>query len=84
MMGRSGSSATIGAMLTACFGIAFAAQHAIQSGIQRGRDLRAVDDAHALGQAYYAKRVRQRRAAALSDAAAKKQRLLAGRKMLHG
>lgn len=84
MMGRSGSSNTIGAMHVATGLLAYGAVKALEDGAQRARELRAVDNAHRVGQAYYAKRVGQRRQAALQDAAAKKARLLAGRKMLHG
>lgn len=84
MMGRTGTNATIGAMHFGTSAMAFAAGKAIQDGMQRARELRAVDDAHAVGQAYYAKRVAQRRAEALAQASAAKTRLLANRKMLHG
>jgi hypothetical protein len=84
MMGRGGSSSTIGAMHLASGLLAYGVVRAMQDGIERGRQLRAVDQAHAVGQAYYVKRVRQRRAEALELAAASKTRLLANRKMLHG
>lgn len=84
MMGRGGSSSTIGAMHFASGLLAYSVVRALQYGIERGRQLRAVDQAHAVGQAYYTKRVRQRRAEALDEAAAAKTRLLANRKLIHG
>lgn len=84
MMGRGGSSSTIGAMHLASGLLAYGAVRAMQDGIERGRRLRAVDQAHAVGQQYYMKRVRQRRAEALDQAAAAKVRLLANRKLIHG
>lgn len=84
MMGRGGSSSTIGAMHVGTGLMAFAAGKALQDGMQRARELQAVDQAHATGQAYFVKRVAQRRAEALAQASAAKTRLLANRKMLHG
>lgn len=84
MMGRGGTNSTIGAMHFGTSALAFAAGKAIQDGIARARELEAVDQAHSTGQRYFAKRVAQRRAEALSEASAAKTRLLANRKMLHG
>lgn len=84
MMGRGGTNSTIGAMHFGTCALAFAAGRAIQDGVQRAREIKAVDDAHAVGQRYYAARVGQRKAAVRAQATASKSQLLAMRADLHG
>ena len=84
MMGRAGSSSTIRAMHVGSAAMAFAVGRAMQDGIQRAAELRAVDQAHAAGQRYYAKRLAQRKAVVKAEATAAKNELMALRAMLHG
>lgn len=84
MMGRGGSNATMSAMNFAACGVALAVGRAVHDGIQRGRELRAVDQAHAVGQRYFAKRLAQRKAAVRKDAHVAMAQLLADRKRIHG
>lgn len=84
MMGRKGSSSTIGAMHVGAGMMAFALGRAIQDGAQRAHDLRQVDRAHRIGMGIVIRARQQRRAADLEKAAAAKVRLMANRARLHG
>lgn len=80
----TGSSSTIGAMHVATGLATFALANALQDGFERAAVLREVDRAHAIGQAHYVRRLRQRKAEAALAADGAATRLMANRGRIHG
>ncbi len=64
--------------------IALAAVQAMQAGIERGQQLRAVDKAHEIGRQRYVAIIRQKKQAMRDEAVEAAARLNATRKRLHG
>lgn len=84
MMGRAGSSSTIGAMHVSSGLLALGVVRALEFSAERTRQLKAVDRAHAVGQAYARKRLQQRKANVEAEGELAMAQLLAARKRIHG
>lgn len=84
MMGRGGTSSTIGAMHLGTSALAFAAGKALQDGVHRAYELRAVDDAHAVGAQRYAAIIAHKRNVMRAESISAAERLVRNRKQLHG